>query len=418
MTTNNYAATQQQQQQQPIRKSNRIRSLTAKASSTNNCSFLVPQTNTNTTPRMHNKRPGDQNSHKLHTTKRRKRSYIEEEEALHSKDKIDPVEKLLSLTSTNNDFLSVIESSSEEAKLQSQVQEQQSQQQLQQSQLPQPHPRYAYEPSKEEHEEEEEEEEEGSDIEEDEEEPIGIASVNFTEILNDNIRRYYRNKLQNQYKDSFALLNNSRVCDSLSRPPPPPPHSSHTSQSNSASTSSPSVPFFRSVNFGSPKKEYSVEDYLTYGDEEEERENELSGGHSPKSVPPTSSSSTSTATLSSLMALSDDEDQEDPHSQTVSPISSPSTTTSSLYSADDAKNNATTTTTTTTPTSSFNWQLKPKINFNYWRLRNNATYNGGCQNGFSFNGGDVSNALKQHSLYTATSEMVSTGNFMINDFYL
>lgn len=393
---------------QPIRKSNRIRSLTAKAS-TNNFSFLVPQKES--TSAMQNKRSSDQDSQPQPTTKRRKRSYIEEEEALHNKDKIDPVEKLLSLTSTNNDFLLEIESEDTTVP----HKQQQQQQQLNQ---PQSHPHYAYELSSEEEEEEVDEEEL--------DEHIGIASVNFTEILNDNIRRYYRNRLQNQYKDSFALLNNKRVEDLQQQQQQQQHHhqqqqsqpQSQSQHMQSNETTFPSVPFFRSVNLGSPKKEYSVEDYLTYGDEEEEEE----GGQSPKSLPTATtgseSLSTSTTSLTSLMSLS--EDEEDPHSQIVSPISSPSTTSSSLYTPENNKattNDITTSSNTVSSTSS-NWQFKPKINFNYWRLRNNQ-YNDNYNNGFSFNGGDdVSNALKQHSLYTATSEMVSTGNFMINDFYL
>ena len=43
---------------------------------------------------------------------------------------------------------------------------------------------------------------------EDYEEPNEIESVNFTKIIQDNIRQYYvKRRLENQYKDSFALLN-------------------------------------------------------------------------------------------------------------------------------------------------------------------------------------------------------------------
>ncbi|CAI5760059.1 unnamed protein product [Candida verbasci] len=211
--------------------------------------------------------------------KKRKLS-IEEEEKLISFDKIDPVEKLLSLTNINYDFLSDLESETEVEEIY-------------------------------------------------EEEPIQIASVNFTQILQDNIRQYYLKKLQNsQYKDSFALLNRKE-------------EEVITKEAAKLPTTS-EVPFFKNVNFSNNKKEYSIEDYFSYG-EDEEKETEATT------------------------------------SEPESPISSPIASSTSLYI--------------------------PKINNRY------------TNSGYKYQ--DVSRILNKNCIITGkASEMVSTGNFMINDFYL
>ncbi|EGW32184.1 uncharacterized protein SPAPADRAFT_61270 [Spathaspora passalidarum NRRL Y-27907] len=223
-------------------------------------------------------------------------------------DKIDPVEKLLSLTSINNDFLVELESSS----------------------------------SEEEQEEEEEEEQHNE-----------IASVNFTKILQDNIRNYYSRKLRmNQYKDSFALLNSHSESTTISTEPISPINSTNNS-----------VPFFKNVNFGS-SKEYTIDDYFSYDDEE------------------------STETATSPIA-----------STSTSATSSPTTTASSLYI--------------------------PKINqrFNYRQnhlnLASSNDYGAAPMTASPSYSQDIVNILNKRCILTGkASEMVSTGNFLINDFFL
>ncbi|KAG7662551.1 uncharacterized protein J8A68_003925 [[Candida] subhashii] len=281
-----------------IRKSTRTRTLTVKA-----------KTNTNTAVTKQQVPETHVQDHDQHINKKRKITRETEAQEEQS-DKIDPVEKLLSLTSTNNDFLSDLESSSEE--------------------------------------------------EEEEEEYIReIASVNFTKILQDNIRNYYSRKLRmNQYDDTFALLNKNT-------------QQSETSQLNSTSEpSSPKpstrdeVPFFKNVNFGK-SREYTIDDFFAYNDEEEEQE--------PKS--PTEE------------------------------ISSPTTSSPTLYI--------------------------PKINqrFNYRQNHLNlaSDYQANSPNNHSqmatgmspSSSQDIFKILNKRCILTGrASEMVSTGNFLINDFFL
>ncbi|RLV89945.1 hypothetical protein JA1_004918 [Spathaspora sp. JA1] len=218
-------------------------------------------------------------------------------------DKIDPVEKLLSLTNMNNDFLVELESSSSE----------------------------------------EEQEDE------DEEQHNEIASVNFTKILQDNIRNYYSRKLRmNQYKDSFALLNSqseSTTNNSIAEPISP------------INNTNNSVPFFKNVNFGS-SKEYTIDDYFSY--------------------------------------------DEDESTESSSPIAS----------------------TTSTPTTSTPTLYIPKINprFNYRQTFSSSEYNGISSSPMTASPShsqDIVNILNKRCILTGkASEVVSTGNFLINDFFL
>lgn len=287
-----------------IRKSTRTRTLTVKAK-------------TNTKPAVSTKQPPPQQQSKRsnqddqHVTKKRKISkQMEQEEQQEQSDKIDPVEKLLSLTSTNNDFLSDLESSSEG------------------------------------------EEEELEYIRE-------IASVNFTKILQDNIRNYYSRKLRmNQYKDTFSLLNSQesqQQTDAI--------QSNTEASSKSIPSRKDEVPFFKNVNFGR-SKEYTIDDFFAYNDEDEE------------------------------------EKQEDAKSPTDE-ASSPTTATPSLYI--------------------------PKINqrFNYRQNHLNfaSDYPSATSNmstGMSpSDSQDIFKILNKRCILTGkASEMVSTGNFLINDFFL
>ncbi|KAI5964130.1 uncharacterized protein KGF55_002072 [Candida pseudojiufengensis] len=385
----------------PIRKSKRIRNLTPKAI-TNNLNFLVSSNNLEIIEQQQPlKRASEDNtSNNSQLKKRKTSSTIEEEEKLQDKDKIDPVEKLLSLTNINNDFILDLDinesntsinnhSSSISSDSISSVMSNTSSSKRSSSIQSLKNCAYSYEDS------------EASDEEYEDEEPIEIESVNFTQILNDNIRNYYKQKSQNQYKDSFTLLNNKNniysdnfnviTKDSLNQ--------NTTNTTNNKS----SVPFFKNVNFGR-SKEYSIEDFVTYGDEEEQE----------KEIEPTT-----TATTTNKNIYFESEEDEDPISTTVSPISSPTTSNSNL----SISTPPTLTTTTSTPDSIYQIPLSsnlyiPKIN-NNWLKSQNSSINNNTSQLQSLNESyfDLSNVLKKHSLITA-SEMVSTGNFMINDFYL
>ncbi|KAI5956574.1 hypothetical protein KGF54_001049 [Candida jiufengensis] len=385
------------------RKSNRIRNLTPKAI-TNNLNFLVSsqQQEQQQQPIKSLKRSSEDNTSTIDLKKRKKSSTIEEEEAKEAAntDKIDPVEKLLSLTNMNNDFILDLDITEPNSPISDSIKNSSSissngsissiiptiSSKRSSSLHSLKNCSYNYEDS-----------EEDEDLEEDEE-PIEIESVNFTQILQDNIRNYYKLKLQNQYKDSFTLLNNKNLniysgenLNVITK------DSNNTTATQSSSSSS--VPFFKNVNFGR-FKEYSVEDFVTYGEEEEEKEEEKEEKElqEPKVEQP-----------SIINAPIDSIEDEDPISTTVSPISSPTTSNISL-----------TTSTNTTPatTSPMNSNLYiPKLNNNWFKNQQSllsSSYNQSSSQSLNF---DISNALKKHSLYTA-SEMVSTGNFMINDFYL
>ncbi|ODV81450.1 uncharacterized protein CANTADRAFT_24393 [Suhomyces tanzawaensis NRRL Y-17324] len=158
-----------------------------------------------------------------------KRRRIQAPEEVNS-DKIDPVEKLLSLTNVNNDILNLDEEETNASV---------NNEQLQSSN------------------------------------PISfteLKSLNFTKILNDNIRSYYANFRKTPlevYNDhsSFALLNSSSRKPTNHDIVPNPP-----SPSTPTFTHNPNVPFFKNVNFNSNSKSngesYTFDDYFSYGEEE------------------------------------------------------------------------------------------------------------------------------------------------------
>ncbi|KAK7676049.1 hypothetical protein QCA50_020995 [Cerrena zonata] len=181
-----------------IRKSNRTRTLTDKFKESN-----LTKTNQNQieSPALKKRRLNDEDDH----------------------DKIDPVEKLLSLTTFNNDILLDID------------QEQQQQQ-----------------------EEEDGEESDSEDSEYESEEESSNISLNFSKILNENIRNYYSNLKRcpiEIYNDnsSFALLNKQQQPQEQPKQPP----------------QQQEVPFFKNVNFNpKPQSAYTFDEYLSYDDDE------------------------------------------------------------------------------------------------------------------------------------------------------
>ncbi|WLF80949.1 hypothetical protein PVL30_004743 [Lodderomyces elongisporus] len=479
------------------RMSNRLRKPTAKAI-TNNLQFLVNNSNKHSeqpeqpkekeyesVKQCSSKRPSEETESL--SKKKKKKLCIEEDKTTSTSTSTstskpncidDPVEKLLYLTNINNfDILTDLESEVEE---ESRRRSFQSIDQLQDScnSLPSPYfsqgkknkrrhskslrqaaERNQGNEDEDDDEDEDEDQESEEDEEEEEEEPLGIESVDFTKIIHDNIREYYRQKGQNQYKDSFALLNtNNRINyqDGLSRVGA----NEDGARKNAAPASQ--VPFFKSVNFNG-LKEYSIEDFVNYGEDEEEQEHEQEQesekkvekdagsttgvcGFEKKSE--TISPSSSTSSLSSVFSCPknklQDLDDEDPHS--ISPIASPETTkletnTINFDCTNTCNKNCnsvsvgtatTATTSSTTPSSSSSSSTLyiPKIKhtaafspFNRYspfsfsfQARNG--FNSGC-GGASQHDDYISKALKKHSLYTGKArEMVSTGNFMINDFFL
>ena len=465
------------------RMSNRLRKPTAKAI-TNNLQFLVNNSNKHSeqpeqlkekdnesVKQCSSKRPSEETEYLLE--KKKKKLCIEEDKTTSTSTSTskpncidDPVEKLLYLTNINNfDILTDLESEVEE---ESRRRSFQSIDQLQDScnSLPSPYfsqgkknkrrhsksLRQAAERNQgnDDEDDDEESEEDEEEYDEEEEEPLGIESVDFTKIIHDNIREYYRQKGQNQYKDSFALLNtNNRINyqDGLSRVGA----NEDGARKNAAPASQ--VPFFKSVNFNG-LKEYSIEDFVNYGEDEEEQDLEKKVEKQAGSATgvcgfekklETISPSSSTSSLSSVFSCPknklQDLDDEDPHS--ISPIASPETTkleTNTInFDCTNTCNNScnsgssvgtATTATTSSSSSSSSTLYIPKIKhtaafspFNRYlpfsfsfQARNG--FNSGC-GGASQHDDYISKALKKHSLYTGKArEMVSTGNFMINDFFL
>lgn len=178
-----------------LRKSTRARTMTAKA--TNTASVRRPETETEPIAK-----------------KPRVENVIMSEDS----NKIDPVEKLLSLTNINTDFLTSLEEVHHE------------------------------------------EEEQGKSNE--------LMPLNFTKILNDSIRRYYANAKRNNmaiYNENFALLNSrerSLAHDLVDTP-------------ELSFTHSPPAPFFKNVNFNSVAKSSStsLDEYFSYDEDESPLEN-------------------------------------------------------------------------------------------------------------------------------------------------
>lgn len=218
-----------------------------------------------------------------HPAKKRKLNV--EEDA----DKIDPVEKLLSLTNLNNDILNVDEPS------------------------PVNYMNIASNNSTEQ------------------------ISLNFTKILNDNLRAYYSRLNKNPlevYNDNstFGLLNKQPTAEVDQETAP-----KHLD-----------VPFFKKVNFNSNSKSYTFDEYLSYDD-------------------------------------LTDTDESDEDKSPITPISLPP-------------------------------PLNGKMSFHY---RHNDNLNLSLNQHPESEPQDICKILNKNCLISGkASEMVGTGNFMINDFFL
>lgn len=204
-------------------------------------------------------------------------------------DKIDPVEKLLSLTNLNNDILNVDEPS------------------------PVNYMNIASSNSTEQ------------------------ISLNFTKILNDNLRAYYSRVNKNPleaYSDNstFGLLNKQPAAEADPEIAP----------------KNCDVPFFKKVNFNSTSKSYTFDEYLAYDD------------------------------------LSDT-DESDEDKSPITPISLPQ-------------------------------PLNGKMSFHY---RHNDNLNLSLNQHPCSEPQDLCKILNNNCIISGkASEMVGTGNFMINDFFL
>lgn len=254
-----------------IRKSNRVRTLTSKVKDlkglTNNLANEPP-------------------------VKKRKleKSTILDEEIPIDDDRIDPVEKLLSLTTVDNDFLNIEE------------------------QFDYPPPA-ALTPSS------------------STSSSNNNISLNFTKIINENIRNHYSNlkrcpiEIHNDHS-LFSVLNHKKQ--------------QVTTRQETKSKSQTDVPFFRNVNFNpKPQSAYTFDEYLSYDDDIE--------------------------------------------SETSSSSSSP------IIPAN-------------------------KMSFHY---RHNDNLNLSPDNSNNYDSHDILKYLNKRLIIAGkASEMVSTGNFLINDFFL
>lgn len=184
-----------------IRKSNRVRTLTSKVKDLNGL-----------TNNLANEPP---------VKKRKLESKKLDEEIPIDDDRIDPVEKLLSLTTVENDFLNTED----------------------QFEYPPPMAPTSSASSK------------------------TNISLNFTKIINENMRKYYSNlkrcpiEIHNDHS-LFSLLNHKK-------------QQKITHQETESNTKS-DVPFFRNVNFNpKPQSAYTFDEYLSY-DEDNESESSTS----------------------------------------------------------------------------------------------------------------------------------------------
>ncbi|EER31016.1 predicted protein [Candida tropicalis MYA-3404] len=366
----------QNQKQQYIRKSTRARKLSEKAKTNTPTLVDNPQQQQHIINDNDNNNTNDDDES---PKKKRKISRIEEEESQKT-DKIDPVEKLLSLSNINQDFLSDFEFNTHHHKSSNcsldgcdndgDISEQESQ--------------LSYD--------------ENDDEYYEEDYPVEIENVNFTKIIQDNIRQFYvKRRLQGQYKDTFSLLNKSKDDEFTPTYQSSTQHQTVQQQQQSNNKSN-EVPFFKSVNFGNKPKEYTIDDYFSYGDEDDEddKDEQESGSLS-------ESSSRNSLSVSSEEEYSDSDESD---GNGVSPITTPKTEIKSLYI--------------------------PKINPHHYYYYHGGRFNNSNQsplfqhqsslnnsNGNNELEQDLSKILNKNSLINGkASEMVSSGNFLINDFFL
>lgn len=234
-------------------------------------------------------------------TKKRKLNIKTEED---NSDKIDPVERLLSLPYVNNDILLNLEEDYESN--------------MSSNLASNPNELNAH-----------------------------LISLNFTKILNDNLTRYYSNFSKSPleiYNDhsSFAILNKSQSSPNIA----PTPSSQPTINE---------VPFFKNVNFNPKSKSaYAFDDYLSY-EEGEDSPNEC-------------------------------EESSDESSNPKTPIiNSPE--------IDNKK-------------MSFHYRHNDNLNLSLNNTQNNSHH-------------DIFKIMKKRSILNGkASEMIGTGNFLINDFFL
>lgn len=291
------------------RKSSRVRTLTAKVRE------LLPPQPTNTL--------SGSLDYTASEAPLKKRKLTETPCTAPASDKIDPVEKLLSLTNTNNDILLDLEG----------------------------------------YEDDYEGDLESQDASKDARLSRGVQnsknsiSLNFTKILNDNLRSYY----SNFKRCPIEIYNDNSSFSILNRKKEEPVSHQQAAASNQA------VPFFRNVNFN-PKNPsaYTFDQYLEYDEDDDAAEDDVN--------------TTSTE--------SETEEHVDEGPKGAIHIEKP------------------------LPTLAHN-----KMSFHYRHNDNlNLSVNGAKSNS---DPQDVFKILNKRSILNGrASEMVSTGNFLINDFFL
>ncbi|CUM65921.1 uncharacterized protein PRCAT00003574001 [Priceomyces carsonii] len=181
-----------------------------------------------------------------------------------------------------------------------------------------------------------------------------LISLNFTKVLNDNLRSYYSNFRRSPievYNDnsSFSVLNHRLPVDQEKLE-----DRGKQYKTKDQCLQTPEVPFFKNVNFNPKQLSYTLDQYFSY--DELTSDNEEAGKESSESPDPK------------------------------------------------------------TPTSLTSNDFAPKMSFHY---RHNNNLNLSLNKAANEQPLDVFKILNQRSVLSGrASEMISTGNFLINDFFL
>ncbi|KAK6197373.1 uncharacterized protein RJT21DRAFT_116309 [Scheffersomyces amazonensis] len=435
-----------------IRKSNRVRTLTAKVRDTLPQQSNSINTITNANIEYGKKRTiqnteNEGNYIDNDNTKKRKLMITEPIQRQQPQDdKIDPVEKLLSLTNINNDFLLDLDLDSDYVVSS---------------------PEDPMDDGEEYEDEDDEEDYEDNDHIQSQE---NIPQVNFTKILHDNIRQYCssvkRSPIEIYSNSSFAFLNRPSVSASTQQIKQSQveahqyshhhSHASHhsiqahndsiTSITGSsvmiaspltpATTTAPStpiqseVPFFRTVNFSGPSKKQqqqrlqkkfdSFEEYFSYDQNVE------------KAVEPTVPINNNSSTKE-YYYVDDDEyisPTDKPEPKQLVPASQDLQSTVEATTNDNES--PLSTPTLTSNKMSFHWRQNHNnlnLALNDFSKNGQSANNARAVNSLSTNqqqflmmdqqNEDIFKILNKHSVFTGkASEMISTSNFLINDFFI
>lgn len=336
-----------------IRKSPRVRTLTDKVKSNQMTNKVV-----NATPDKSNYYPGHDSSFDnvdnesgIETQPNIKRRKVVEE------DKIDPVEKLLSL---NNEEEDIFKSLSNDDEMHNSG--------------------------------------DSNEIIENEIDQYNQVSLNFTKMLNDNLIKYYSN-FQRSPLDAYNDNSSFSILNKPTQSPVPETNINNNNNNNNndnnninnnnhSNNRNNNIPFLKAVNFNS-KPRRSLNEYLSIYDEDSKDPKDTSCNEPPAKTSETTTTNAindSTNFTSENLTTLDDKllkNETDEEEENKTPASSP-------------------------------LLAHNKISFHY---RKNDNLNLSLNPYHSEN--DYSKFLNEHSIITGkASEMIGTGNFLINDFFL